>query len=147
MYLLLKKKSSSEKSSKKIAKLIWNTLNFNDNIIVTGALGAGKSFFIREILRLSKVKPPIPSPSFSLILSYEIYLKKKWISCHHLDLYRIAKESELFDLGINDYLNQNCLIFIEWANRFPNYFNKKITKEITINLKENKRVISLWEYN
>src|SRR5690606_2904120 len=37
----------------------------------------------------------------------------------HLDLYRIADEDELLDLGIEEYFAAPTLTFVEWADRFP----------------------------
>ncbi|MCK7524620.1 MAG: tRNA (adenosine(37)-N6)-threonylcarbamoyltransferase complex ATPase subunit type 1 TsaE [Ignavibacteriales bacterium] len=45
---------------------------------------------------------------------------------YHFDFYRINKESELHDIGIEDYFNdEESIIFIEWGNLFPDVLPQK----------------------
>jgi tRNA threonylcarbamoyladenosine biosynthesis protein TsaE len=55
-------------------------------------------------------------------------------SIFHADLYRVENEEELYDIGFDEYLEANSLIFIEWSERMTSLFNPKamkITIEIT----------------
>jgi tRNA threonylcarbamoyladenosine biosynthesis protein TsaE len=37
----------------------------------------------------------------------------------HVDAYRIADEDEFLEIGIEEYLESDCITIIEWADRFP----------------------------
>lgn len=82
-------------------------------IFLEGNLGAGKTTFVRGLLRAAGVTGAIKSPTYSLVEEYEIGERKIF----HFDLYRLAEPDELEWIGIDDYLNQNALCFIEWAQK------------------------------
>jgi len=82
-------------------------------IFLDGNLGAGKTTFVRGLLRAAGVTGAIKSPTYSLVEEYEIGQRKIF----HFDLYRLAEPDELEWIGIDDYLNQNALCFIEWAQK------------------------------
>ena len=94
-------------------------------------MGAGKTTLIKTILRILGVKDIISSPTFSLVNTYELPNHKP---IYHSDLYRVENEEELYDIGFDEYLESNSLIFIEWSERMTSLFNPKamkITIEIT----------------
>ena len=53
------------------------------------------------------------SPSYTLVNVY-----KGRVPVFHIDLYRLEKESEILDLGWDDYLGEGVVI-IEWAEKLP----------------------------
>ena len=83
------------------------------SFLISGPLGVGKTTFIRFIIKsLCPHIEFIPSPTFSLMYSYETKLGTLW----HMDLYRIERFSDLEELGIYEILQENiCLI--EWPDR------------------------------
>jgi tRNA threonylcarbamoyladenosine biosynthesis protein TsaE len=82
-------------------------------IFLHGELGAGKTTLVRGLLRAAGVTGAIKSPTYALIEEYEISDHKIF----HFDLYRLAEPDELEWIGIDDYLSQNALCFIEWAEK------------------------------
>lgn len=96
----------------------------------SGEIGAGKTTLIRALLTALGVKPPIKSPTFSLVESYQCNL----IELHHFDLYRINDSAELEFIGFRDYFHNNSICFIEWPKRAPNMIHKVDLKfTITVN--------------
>ncbi|MGB9665653.1 MAG: tRNA (adenosine(37)-N6)-threonylcarbamoyltransferase complex ATPase subunit type 1 TsaE [Ignavibacteria bacterium] len=53
------------------------------------------------------------SPTFSIINEYNGIYK-----IYHFDFYRIKDIEELYDIGYEDYLNEESICLIEWANIF-----------------------------
>jgi tRNA threonylcarbamoyladenosine biosynthesis protein TsaE len=110
---------------------IVNQLPLKGEVYLEGEMGAGKTTLIKIILRILGVKDAISSPTFSLVNTYELPNHK---SIFHADLYRVENEEELYDIGFDEYLEANSLIFIEWSERMTSLFNPKamkITIEIT----------------
>ncbi len=56
----------------------------------------------------------VSSPTFTLIQEYP-----GLIPMIHVDLYRLNSEGELATLGLQEYFGGNQVVFVEWADRFP----------------------------
>ncbi|OGU67319.1 MAG: tRNA (adenosine(37)-N6)-threonylcarbamoyltransferase complex ATPase subunit type 1 TsaE [Ignavibacteria bacterium RBG_16_36_9] len=85
-----------------------------DRVVLNGDLGAGKTFFIRAAL-ISIGITNVNSPSFAIVNEYQ----NKFHICH-FDFYRLKNSAELYDIGWQDYVNDDdSIMFIEWGNRLP----------------------------
>ena len=86
-------------------------------IHLSGDLGAGKSAFARAFIRglaLDDREFDIPSPSFSLVQSYDALR----VPVVHVDLYRISSPAEVAELGLEEFLAKSLMI-IEWPEKLP----------------------------
>ncbi|MGC8535854.1 MAG: tRNA (adenosine(37)-N6)-threonylcarbamoyltransferase complex ATPase subunit type 1 TsaE [Rhizomicrobium sp.] len=81
-------------------------------VALDGELGAGKTALARAVLRARGLKAEAPSPSFSLVQSYDL----PGLTISHFDLYRIEHDAELLELGIEDALDQGAIL-MEWPQR------------------------------
>jgi len=135
------RKSKSEDDTILIANEFAVKLKIGMIIILNGDLGAGKTFFIKQILQKFNVTNT-SSPTFAIVNEYS---GDK--TFYHFDFYRINKENELHNIGIEDYFNdEQSIIFIEWGNLFPEVLPKKRI-EISISyIKENEREFNFIEY-
>ena len=91
------------------AREVINHLDKNV-ILLDAPMGSGKTTLISAIARELGVVDEISSPTFGLVNEYQGTNKKVF----HFDLYRINAPVELYDIGFEDYLDQDALIFIEW---------------------------------
>ena len=101
---------TSENESKELAHKIALGVKPGDVIAFIGDLGAGKSFFCRQIIKfLCGEDTKIISPTFNLLQTYD------YDDCtiYHYDLYRLENVSEIYELGIEEALSNN-IILIEW---------------------------------
>lgn len=83
-------------------------------IALQGPLGAGKSVLARAIGEGAGVETPMPSPTFNLLLRYEL---PSGVAVVHLDLYRIAEPDEVWELGWADLGAEPEIVLIEWPEQ------------------------------
>ena len=111
-------------------------------VYLKGEMGAGKTTLIKTILRILGVEDAINSPTFSLVNTYELPNHKP---VYHADLYRVENEEELYDIGFDEYLESNSLIFIEWSERMTSLLNQKaMLLEIDI-ISEDMRKLKIYQ--
>jgi tRNA threonylcarbamoyladenosine biosynthesis protein TsaE len=118
----------SEKETAGIAEKFAARLNGGEIIVLNGELGAGKTFFIKSALKSFGIKN-VSSPTFALVNEYTGKFK-----IYHFDFYRINDINELYDIGFDDYINnEEALVFIEWGNLFSQILpRKRIEIEIKV---------------
>ena len=96
-------------------KIIAN--NPNKVILFHGEMGVGKTTLIKQLCKCLGVQGATSSPTFSLVNEYEAVNNQL---VYHFDFYRLNKETEALDMGIDDYLYSGNWCFIEWAEKIPN---------------------------
>jgi len=83
-----------------------------DVITLAGPLGAGKTSFARYFIAALGVPDEVPSPTFTLVQTYEAASGLIW----HFDLYRITNPDEARELGLEEALIDG-IVLIEWPDR------------------------------
>lgn len=83
-------------------------------VCLYGDLGAGKSTLARAACRGAGVEGAIPSPTFTLV---NLYVGAGGAPVRHADLYRIEDPKELTDMGWQDLVECEEVVFVEWADR------------------------------
>ncbi len=82
-------------------------------IAYRGDLGAGKTAFTRGLARGLGYTGPVTSPTYTVVNEY---LSGK-MPLFHFDMYRLANEDDLFDIGWEDYLDRGGVCAVEWSER------------------------------
>lgn len=109
---MIKVKSKSPEETRELAEKLVNIIKKPAIILLNGDLGAGKTFFVKAFTEATGSNDETSSPSFSLVNRYN----SPKGPIYHLDLYRIADYDELFEIGLDDILNEDALTFIEWPD-------------------------------
>ena len=86
-------------------------------ILFHGEMGVGKTTLIKQLCKTLGVTGATSSPTFSLVNEYEADDNQL---VYHFDFYRLNKEEEALDMGVDDYLYSGNWCFIEWAEKIPN---------------------------
>jgi tRNA threonylcarbamoyl adenosine modification protein YjeE len=83
-------------------------------LALRGDLGAGKSTLARAVVRGAGVEGPVPSPTFNLLFRY---LTPRGPAVVHLDLYRLERSDQVWELGWDELPAPDELVLIEWPER------------------------------
>ena len=76
-----------------------------------GEMGVGKTTLIKSICNKLNVIDVVTSPTFSIVNEYATNLGK---TIYHFDFYRVNNNAELQNIGVHEYLDNNCYCFVEW---------------------------------
>lgn len=79
-----------------------------------GEMGSGKTTLIKVICRQLGVQDSTSSPTFSIINEYQ---GRDDEAIFHFDFYRLEKETEAFDMGVEEYFESGYYCFVEWPER------------------------------
>lgn len=80
-------------------------------------MGAGKTTLIKAMLGELGAEDAGSSPTFGIVNEY--HGKNGDLLAYHFDFYRLNDEMEALDMGLEDYLGQDCHIFMEWPEKIP----------------------------
>jgi tRNA threonylcarbamoyladenosine biosynthesis protein TsaE len=109
-------------------------------ILFNGEMGVGKTTLIKQLCKSLGVEGATSSPTFSLVNEY--YTSNNQI-IYHFDFYRLNKESEALDMGVDDYLYSGNWCFIEWSEKIASLIPEEHST-VTIELsEEGKRKLKL----
>ncbi|HHC74061.1 MAG TPA: tRNA (adenosine(37)-N6)-threonylcarbamoyltransferase complex ATPase subunit type 1 TsaE [Thiothrix sp.] len=132
-----------------LASTFAQQLCAGDIVYLTGDLGAGKTTFVRGILRALGYQGIVKSPTYTLVEPYTFYhtpspeeqnatiatsvsalpaevqpinpLNDQGLWIYHFDLYRLGDPEELAYLGGRDYFAKESICLIEWPEKAVNY--------------------------
>lgn len=122
-----------------VAKLILD--NSSSRILLLyGSMGSGKTTLIKELANQLGVQDVTSSPTFSLVNEYHT---QDGELLFHFDFYRIEKEEEAYDMGIEEYFDRNAWCFVEWPENVENLLPlESVVIQLTIN-PDNSRNIQI----
>lgn len=81
-------------------------------VLLTGALGTGKTSLAKGICRGAGVEEHVTSPGFTLCQEYA-----GRFPILHYDLYRIDGEDNFWEIGLYDALKREALVLVEWGEK------------------------------
>ncbi len=92
-------------------------------VLLCGELGAGKTTLVKGIAAAfeAAAEEDVTSPTFTLVHEY----RGPRVVVYHIDLYRVDTARELETLGLDDLRSDNCILLIEWGEKFPRFQNER----------------------
>ncbi len=85
-----------------------------DVVALSGPLGAGKTSFARGVLAALGLAGEAPSPSFPIVIAYDV--PDVGLPVWHVDLYRVEDPEEIAEFGLDEARTDSVLL-IEWPER------------------------------
>lgn len=133
--------AKNENDTIELTRKFSEIIDAGDIVALNGDLGSGKTFFVKNICRFFNIET-VSSPTFAIVNEYS-GLKK----IYHFDFYRINRPNELFEIGFQDYLNdESAIIFIEWADLFKELLPKRFYEVKFAVVDENLRRITIYKH-
>ncbi len=104
---------ADEAATLAFARQFAATVELPCSVALIGDLGAGKTTFVRGVLRALGVMGSIKSPTYALVESYDTTKGE----VHHLDAYRIESVDDFEARGGFEYFESPSIRFVEWPER------------------------------
>jgi tRNA threonylcarbamoyladenosine biosynthesis protein TsaE len=88
-------------------------------VLLRGDLGAGKTTLVKGIAEGFKAarQEDVTSPTFTLIHEY----RGPRATLYHIDLYRVDTPRELQTLALDDLMDEQAVLLIEWGEKFSRF--------------------------
>ncbi|MEG1978484.1 MAG: tRNA (adenosine(37)-N6)-threonylcarbamoyltransferase complex ATPase subunit type 1 TsaE [Cetobacterium sp.] len=90
-------------------------------VALIGDLGTGKTTFTKNFAKELGIDENLKSPTFNYVLEY---LDGR-LPLYHFDVYRLGSADEIYEIGYEDYINNDGVALIEWANIIESELPKK----------------------
>ena len=140
--------SLDEGASHGLAADLARLIRPGDCLALDGSVGMGKSTFARALLRSCAYNPDleVPSPTFTLVQTYELEQEEGVIEISHFDLYRIGDFEELYEIGLDESWQTGAAL-IEWPDRAEGLLPKDtLWVQFATGMKEDCRCVTLSGY-
>ena len=125
--------TKSEAETFALAESFAKQLTCGSVICLSGDLGAGKTIFAKGLCKGLGVQEHVNSPTFTIVNEYE----GSMFNVYHFDMYRIEDESELIEIGYDEYLSADGICIIDWPSNISGALpGKRIYVEIRRELSE-----------
>lgn len=128
----------SEREMQSIGAKLAKGLQAGDVVFLIGEMGMGKSVLARAIARAFGVQGAMPSPSFTILQSYEAALPVK-----HFDLYRLEDPAEFYEAGLDEEMDARSLSLVEWPDMANFQPEPRLEVHISRGAQENSRILRI----
>ena len=134
MKLILNNIIDAKKFGRKLAQISKP----DDIFCLKGNLGSGKTTIARAFINHLTKNDKIISPTFPMLINYGYKNNIIW----HYDMYRLNNPSDVWNLSLEEALN-NGIILIEWPEIIEHLLPNKKIDIIIKDIKEDKRSIEI----
>lgn len=134
-------RSSSEEETRNIGRKLGEMLQPPRVVLLTGELGAGKTVLTQamahglEVEDLSLVR----SPSFTLINEYPSSRGR----VYHVDLYRLEGADDFHSVGLEEILDREAVVIIEWGEKLDLPVNDPVRVRILVDPASDERLLEI----
>ena len=115
---------TSHEETFNLGKAIGQKVISGDIILLEGDLGAGKTTFTQGLANGMGVEEVVNSPTFVIVNEF---LSGK-LPLYHMDLYRLEDETQLYDIGFEEFVFGNGVSVIEWPEIALDFLPKEYTR-------------------
>jgi tRNA threonylcarbamoyladenosine biosynthesis protein TsaE len=135
--------SDSPDQTHALAAALARTFRGGECVALEGELGAGKTQFVRGLLRGLGGNPrTVSSPTFMLLNVYDTGRLRLF----HLDAYRVTGAEDFESIGFCELLDQGGVVVVEWASRVRELLSGNCIDVRIETIDENRRNIQISDH-
>ena len=132
--------TNSPEKTEKIGAAMGRIIPAGTVLAYRGDLGAGKTAFTRGLARGLGYRDSVTSPTYTIVNEY---LGGR-LPLFHFDMYRLASDDDLWDIGWEDYLERGGVCVVEWSENVADALpSDAIIVSIARGEKDNERIITV----
>jgi tRNA threonylcarbamoyladenosine biosynthesis protein TsaE len=144
----VERRLATRRDTTRLGTRIGESLAHGDLVLLSGDLGAGKTFLARAIARALGVPTgtAIASPTFTLVQEYET---PRGLLLH-CDLYRLRDEDdvtktalEILRLGLAERRDEGAIVLVEWGKGFDRELGGQASLDVSLSIEGAERVARL----
>jgi tRNA threonylcarbamoyladenosine biosynthesis protein TsaE len=109
--------SNNPAETEAIGRLFAKDVELGSVLALQGALGTGKTQFVKGLVSGIGSSAPVASPTFTIVHEYP----GGRLPVYHFDFFRIEDRQSAMRLGLDDYFFGDGVSVVEWADRFPEF--------------------------
>lgn len=127
-----------------VAPVILSKLGKYKIWLFEGEMGAGKTTLIKAICQEMGVSDMVNSPTYGLVHEYQDHSQQ---SIYHFDFYRLNREEEAREIGVEEYFYSGSYCLIEWGARIASFVPKKHAKILLEVRDDGSRIIAIEKHD
>ena len=131
---------NSAQQMQDLGRVIAQTAQAHDLLLLNGDLGAVKTTLTQGIGRALGIKRPVKSPTFTIVREYP----EARLPLYHMDFYRL-EDDDLSSIDLNAYLAEPGIVVIEWPEivqeQLPETFLEITIKRVDDSWDSTKRIV------
>ena len=109
-------KAEKEESTQVVGSCLGKCLNKGVVVLMSGDLGAGKTTMTKAVAEGLGIDPAyVTSPTFAILHHFP----EGRLPLVHVDLYRLGNNADLDEIGIEEYLDGEHVVIVEWSEHLP----------------------------
>lgn len=116
--------SKSPEDTFQIGMRLGKLAEAGDVYTLTGDLGVGKTVFTKGFAKGLGIEESVNSPTFTILQIYE----DGRLPLYHFDVYRIGSVEEMEETGFEEYIMEDGVSLIEWADLIEEILPRKRTR-------------------
>ena len=134
-------RSGSEEETRSIGLRLGRKLQPPRVVLLTGELGAGKTVLTQAMAAGLQVEDPslVRSPSFTLINEYPSARGR----IYHVDLYRLEGADDFHSIGLEEILEREAVVIIEWGEKLDLPVNDPVRVRILVDPVSDERLLEI----
>ncbi len=121
-----------EQVADEVGKLLQHNI-----LLLKGNLGAGKTTFTKFLLKSLGSTDEVSSPTYAIVNEYRVARGRIF----HFDLYRMNSIDEVYDIGMDEYLDNAWLCIVEWPEIYASEFTELPYHEMLIENRDTGRKV------